>query len=183
MQTITLIRHLPTEWNKQGLLQGKRNIDISYPNNKIQEEIQHNIKLLSKLSPFDLVLASTLKRTQQTAKWYGYLFKIEELLDELDFGPFEGVSKRMLYKEYGNQWICNPGEIILGESLNHLEQRIRMFIDKYKEYNNLLVFGHGAWIRAFVSLKQYGHINEMNKITVENNKCMVITTTIVDSVQ
>ena len=62
MQTITLIRHLPTEWNKQGLLQGKRNIDISYPNSKIQEEIQHNIKLLSKLSPFDLVLASTLKR-------------------------------------------------------------------------------------------------------------------------
>ena len=41
---------------------------------------------LSRLQPFDLILASTLKRTQQTAQMYGMNVVIEPLLDELDFG-------------------------------------------------------------------------------------------------
>ena len=72
---ITFIRHLPTEWNKIGKLQGRRDIEICRLQTSWKKEIVHNQQYLKKLLPFDIVLASTLKRTQQTAKVYGYKLK------------------------------------------------------------------------------------------------------------
>ncbi|MBM7585584.1 putative phosphoglycerate mutase [Bacillus pakistanensis] len=171
---ITFIRHLPTQWNEKTWLQGRRDIGLSPITEIFQEGINHNQQLLKMLIPFDLVLASTLKRTHQTAHLYGYQAETEALLDELDFGPFEGRTKEKLHEEYGEKWIENPKELVLGESIMNLEERIKLFLDKYKEANNVLVFGHGSWIRAIVSYIQYGHINKMNQITVANNECITL---------
>ena len=119
-------------------------------------------------------MASTLKRTHQTAKAYGYRFETEGLLDELDFGLFEGLSKKDLLETYGDQWLESPKELVLGESVANLEERIILFLDKYKDRNNMLVFGHGSWIRAIVSHYDYGHINNMNKMIVGNNECLTL---------
>jgi probable phosphoglycerate mutase len=172
---ITLIRHLPTEWNKKMWLQGRRDIDVSPPTDVIEREIKGNKKHLEELSPFELVLASTLKRTQQTAHLYGYNAVPEMLLDELDFGPFEGVSKKKLIEKYGDIWLRNPKSLVLGESLQDLEKRVVHFLEKFCVYENILVFGHGSWIRAFLSYKKYGDINQMNKITVKNNECITVS--------
>jgi broad specificity phosphatase PhoE len=172
---ITLIRHLPTEWNKQQKLQGRRDIGISFITEDFHKGIAANQLLLEKLSPFDLVLTSRLKRTHQTAHHYGYKYETESLLDELDFGSFEGLPKERLLEEYENKWIENPKELVLGESIMNLENRIIQFLDKYKDSTNILVFGHGSWIRAMISYHQYGHINYMNKMTVGNNDCITLS--------
>lgn len=172
---ITLIRHLPTEWNKKLWLQGRKDIDVSHPTGVIKKEININKQNLEKLTPFDLVLASTLKRTQQTAHLYEYNAITEKLLDELDFGPFEGGSKKKLIEKYGDSWLKNPRSLVLGESLLDLEKRIVHFLDKYRVYENILVFGHGSWIRAFLSYNKYGNINQMNQITVKNNECITVS--------
>lgn len=171
---ITFIRHLPTDWNAKQKLQGRRDIDILPITKKFQEGIVDNQRVLAEWSPFDLVLASTLKRTHQTAKAYGYRFETEGLLDELDFGLFEGRSKKDLLETYGDQWLESPKELVLGESVANLEERIILFLDKYKDRNNMLVFGHGSWIRAIVSHYDYGHINNMNKMIVGNNECLTL---------
>jgi broad specificity phosphatase PhoE len=172
---VTLIRHLPTEWNKKTWLQGRRDIGISHVTDFLHKGITKNQLLLKKLSPFDLVLASTLKRTHQTAELYGYKCETEHLLDELDFGTFEGFPKEKLLEQYGNQWVENPKDLVLGESIKNLEERMMLFIDKYKGVENLLVFGHGSWIRAMVSYHQYGHIDNMNKLIVENNALITLS--------
>lgn len=172
---VTLIRHLPTEWNVKTWLQGRQDIDILPITDTDRDEINKNLQYLRKLSPIDVVLVSTLKRTHQTAQLYRMEAKIEAFLDELDFGSFEGRPKEELWQEFGQNWLENPRELRLGESLLDLEQRIVNFLRKYKEYNQILVFGHGSWIRAFISYIQYGHINHMNKITVENNECITLT--------
>ena len=171
---ITLIRHLPTEWNNKRKLQGRRDIDLSAITEVFQKEIVQNQQYLHSLLPFDIVLASTLKRTHQTAQLYGYLAETEGLLDELDFGPFEGLSKDNLIQQYGDLWLENPKELVLGERVSNLEERIILFLNQYQSSNNLLVFGHGAWIRAFLSYIQYGHINKMNQMTIVNNECMTV---------
>lgn len=168
---ITLIRHLPTEWNIQFKLQGKRDIPILPISEDDQKKIQDNLQLLESNS-FEYVLCSTLTRTRQTARLYGFDAQIEPLLDELDFGPFEGCSKEELILEYGSMWIENPRDIKLGESLIDLEKRILLFLDKYKEARHILVFGHGSWIRALTSYYQHGHINQMNQFTLLNNECI-----------
>lgn len=171
---ITFIRHLPTPWNVKQKLQGRRDIELSPIKEVFQKGIAYNQNLLKELSPFDVVLASTLKRTHQTALLYGYKAEAEGLLDELDFGPFEGLPKEKLFEEHGNNWIDNPKELVLGESIKNLEKRIVLFLNKYNKGKNILVFGHGSWIRAIISYFQYGHINNMNKITVENNECITL---------
>lgn len=169
---ITLIRHLPTEWNKTQKLQGRKDIALAPVSEDFECKIEENKVLLKVLAPFDLVLASTLKRTHQTAMLYGFKPEIDALLDELDFGTYEGRSKEELMAAYDHQWLENPKNLILGESLVNLENRVISFLEKYKSYSNLLVFGHGSWIRAIVSYYHYGDINKMNKMTVENNQCI-----------
>ncbi|MGJ7909682.1 histidine phosphatase family protein [Neobacillus sp. LXY-1] len=172
---ITLIRHLPTEWNHQQQLQGRRDIEISPVSVEYQQGVAENHRLLTKLAPFDLILASRLKRTHQTAQVYGYEPETEALLDELDFGSFEGKPKKHLKDTYGDLWIEHPEEIVLGESLLHLKKRIELFFEKYHSVHHLLAFGHGAWIRASISFSEYGHINNMNKIELKNNSCVTLT--------
>jgi len=171
---ITVIRHLPTEWNKKTWLQGRRDIEISPINEEVYTQISKNERLLKQLPPVDLVLASTLRRTHQTAKLYGYHPETEGLLDELDFGPFEGRPKERLIQTYGAEWFEKPKELVLGEGLEELEHRIRLFIDTYQNYNHILVFGHGSWIRGLLSYVEHGDINKMNKITIENNACKTL---------
>jgi probable phosphoglycerate mutase len=171
---ITFIRHLPTEWNEKTWLQGRRDIELMPVSTFCQNKISSNRIKLEKLAPFDLVLASNLKRTQQTANYYGFEAKIEPLLEELDFGDFEAKPKEKLINKYRNKWLESPKEIILGEPIANLEKRIVTFLEKYHSYRNILVFGHGSWIRAVISYVQYGHINNMNKMTVENNECITI---------
>lgn len=171
---ITLIRHLPTEWNKKQKLQGRQDIDISIPTEEFIKGIHSNQKLLKKIAPFDLVLASTLKRTRQTANLYGFEPESEALLDELDFGPFEGGPKERLTEALGDKWIESPKGLVLGESLENFEKRITAFLEKYRTYSNILVFGHGSWIRGMISYNRFDDINRMNKIHFLNNACITL---------
>lgn len=168
---ITLIRHLPTEWNRKQKLQGKKDIPLLPISEKERIEINKNLEIINTQS-YDYVLSSNLIRTKQTADLYGFTPTPEPLLNELDFGPFEGKSKEELLQKHGVQWIENPVILNLGESVLNLENRINLFLDKYKEASSILAFGHGSWIRACKSYFKYGHINHMNKIIVRNNECI-----------
>jgi broad specificity phosphatase PhoE len=167
---IVLIRHLPTDWNKKGLLQGKRDVPINPITPNVWKQIHDNKQILNEIGPFDIVLTSTLKRTQQTAAAYGFTdYACEELLDELDFGSFEGIQKRQLIEKFQMEWFEHPRHLVLGEGLTDFENRIFAFLDKYASYHKILAFGHGSWIRAVASIHQIGNVNNMNQIVVENN--------------
>jgi broad specificity phosphatase PhoE len=166
---LAVVRHLPTLWNKNELLQGKRDIPIDQASIPLfDKSIEENKRLLEKLEPFELILASNLSRTKQTADVYGYESIKEPLIDELDFGEFEGKPKQELTQQY--DWIHHPRTMTLGENMVDFEKRLQAFCDRYQRYNRILVFGHGSWIRGLLSLQQHGSIQNMNKITVENNE-------------
>ncbi|MDR4888599.1 histidine phosphatase family protein [Fredinandcohnia sp. QZ13] len=170
---LTLIRHLPTAWNEKGVLQGIRDIPILEVSGANKEEIEKNKEQL-KFS-YSLVLTSALLRTQQTAKAYGYNhFEIEPLLNELHFGEFEGKEKQQLVETHKHNWYTNPREIVLGEKIADLETRIITFIEKYKNYESILVFGHGSWIRACLSYHRFGNIDQMNQLEIKNNQLLTI---------
>ena len=129
-----LIRHLPTEWNKKNLLQGKKDISILNISNEDKLQMEKNLQLID-TQRFDKVLTSTLKRTQQTASMYGYdVFQAEPLLDELNFGIFEGLPKSKLIEDTNNSWIEDPKTLVLGESLQSFEDRLILFLSKYRRY-------------------------------------------------
>lgn len=172
---ITLIRHLPTEWNQKGLLQGRKDIPLLPLTSHQSEQVNHNLELIKRKSQPKIILTSSLKRTQQTARLYGINnYEIESLLDEWDFGEFEGKPKKDLISTFGPLWHTDPRSIFLGESGENFEERICQFLQKYKDIPSLLVFGHGAWIRALLSYTRNGTINKMNQIHLDNNQCVTI---------
>ncbi|WP_077618498.1 histidine phosphatase family protein [Bacillus sinesaloumensis] len=170
---LTLIRHLPTRWNELGVLQGSKDIPILEVNDTNKLAIDENKQKLKQ--KYSLVLTSTLIRTQQTAKAYGYEdFKLEPLLNELNFGEYEGKEKKLLIDAHSSDWFSQPRKLELGERLVDLENRMLTFIKKYKQYESILVFGHGSWIRACLSHYRYGTINKMNQFEIKNNQLLTI---------
>jgi alpha-ribazole phosphatase len=173
---LILIRHLTTAYNRDGLLQGQRDVDILPPEPGELAQIRANQAQLANLAPFDGVFCSCLRRTRATAQLYGYETDLvsDPLLNELDFGPFEGQPREHLLAAVGDTWLNNPAALVLGESLPQLEARIRRFLANHAGARRLLVFGHGSWTRALLSLADRGTLQRMNQVKVPNNRLLRI---------
>ena len=172
---LVAIRHLRTPWNRAGLLQGRVDISIEQPNRRQQKKIKDARRKLDRLGPFNLVVCSTLRRTRQTAAAYGFKRPIQEpLLDEFDFGHYEGSEKSQLAKKLGAPWIKQPRAVKLGESVRGLERRIRKFLRKCNRYDRVLLFGHGCWLRALKSIHKVGDARQMNLITIRNDQLLIL---------
>lgn len=169
-----IIRHLETEFNKKGLLQGRRDTTILSPSAKTHEQVGRNKSLLPKINVFDHILVSRLQRTVMTAALYlDARCTVEPLMDELDFGSYEGRRKEALREEQ-EMWLKDPASLILGEPLLELERRVSHFLDKYKGANTVLAFGHGAWIRALLTYVEDNNIDKMNRKKIANNEIIII---------
>lgn len=172
---LVVIRHLPTAWNLEGRYQGRHDEPILPPDKVSWQHVQENRSRLQQFGPFSVRLASTLIRTQQTARVYGIDdFGIEPLLDELDFGQFEGQHRLVLETAVGSAWRENPSGVVLGESIVALAQRILEFVEKYQKCESVLAFGHGAWMRALISVAQKGDVQVMNRFVLKNNAFVMI---------
>jgi len=164
----TFIRHLKTPYNKNGLLQGSLDISISPPSQEDILDIQKN-KTELEGEVFDNVYCSGLKRTQETALFYGYEnYIIEPSINELNFGHYEGNPKEHFNGKDKDLWLNKPEELILGESLKSFFHRIDQFIVANNN-SKLLIFSHGVIMRYLKSKYILGDISKMNKIVIENN--------------
>ena len=166
---LTLIRHLATHWNDEGILQGRVDIPLRTLSLDELNEVSKNKTLLAQKT-YDVVFVSSLIRTHQTAELYGFHnYAIEPLVNELNFGTWEGKPKKEMQDALGSAWIKNPRLLILGEPLLSLEARILCFLKKYKRQNNVLCFTHGAVTRAILSICEHRDISKMNTYKVPNN--------------
>lgn len=169
-----LIRHLPTNWNKKGWLQGLKDIDILPLDSLDEERVKINLELLKEVE-FDEIYVSDLKRTQQTASAYGFNeCVVNTLINELNFGKFEGKEKHLMLDEIGEAWFNNFTTVELGEKIIDFDKRIKEFLDEIKEKQNVLIFSHGAVIRALIAIFKEGGVDNMNKIVVENNSLSIL---------
>lgn len=175
---LLVIRHLPTEYNNSGMLQGRLDIDIEPPNQEQLQQIAENQRKIQQLGPVDRVLCSSLNRTAQTALAYGYAERAcirEPLLNELDFGCYEGLPRQEMWEGLGEVWWQSPECLVLGEPVFALQQRIIRLLEKYAQAERLLLFSHGAWTRALLSYSRVGDIRDMNRMTVNNNDMLCLT--------
>lgn len=163
------IRHLQTEWNGKNLLQGSTDIPIIDNKNL---ELNKDLLKLSNLPAF----SSTLIRTQQTALCYGFSeVKTSEYLNEMNFGDFEGKDKHHLLINKEAKWEKNPFCGSLSSNLLELEERIHSFkcLLKSSNIHEVVVFGHGAWIRLAIAKYKLNNKNLMNTFKIENAECNI----------
>jgi len=174
---VVMIRHLPTAWNLNGVLQGSQDISIAAVGPKVKKDIENNLEKLNKeYGAFDKIFVSRLVRTKQTAEVYGFNDVIEEsLLNELNFGDFEGRKKSELVATYQDKWFDDPESIVLGEPMTALKTRVLNFFKKYQDTKKVLIFGHGNWIRSAMSLSQCQTLEKLNQIHLANNQLIQLT--------
>lgn len=177
MSRLLAIRHLPTEYNQRGLLQGRLDIPIAPLDEASTAGIRANSVRIAEYGSPSVVVASTLLRTIQTAVAYGYGEShviSDPLLDEIDFGPYEGRPKAHLLTSTNGLWIDDPRGLMLGESVSDLVDRVRGFWARYREERLILAFVHGAWLRALLALARDGDVGAMNRTETANNALVVV---------
>ena len=168
-----IIRHGQTNWNKEGRIQGKTDIELNEEGIKQAKEAKNILKDY----PIDMIVSSTLKRARKTAeiineaKNVPIIFK--EALEERGLGEFEGKTQQEFQDEIWNS------EILANYSLNKeykgvetirslcdrvwglIEELKKKYVDK-----NILLVTHGGVTRAingyFNGANEKGILEDLN---------------------
>jgi broad specificity phosphatase PhoE len=110
---------------------------------------------------FDTVYASPMQRARQTSELAGFSSpQITDLLKEVDYGDYEGLTSRQIH-EANPSWELYMNGSPGGETPTQIYTRVQAFIALAgKSGGRVLAFSHGhtlravgaAWIRADLSV-------------------------------
>lgn len=172
---IQFIRHMETEMNQKGILQGS--IDSSLSKHGIEE----SYKFVDNNSFFDVdaVYCSDLGRAKFLAKLISDKTNkelvIDKRLNEISLGEWQGLtwSEVMIkYEDFLKDWFKDSANIPApgGESYLDLRNRVNQFIDDLKEnnYNKVIVVSHGALIKTLVCSLLDIDLSNRSKLVIDN---------------
>ncbi|HEB12513.1 MAG TPA: GNAT family N-acetyltransferase [Actinobacteria bacterium] len=118
MLNVILVRHAETIWNEQMRYIGRTDLDLSKLGQK-------NIRLLARHLndvPIREIFSSNMKRAIQTAQVvaanYGLSVDRRPLLNEIDFGVWEGLTYDEIVRRYprlAEEWSTNPYSVNIPE--------------------------------------------------------------------
>lgn len=148
---IYVVRHGQTDYNINGLFQGRKDIPLNSVGIKQAEETAQKFKNI----PVDIILVSPLTRAKETAKYISNVTGVKPIIEqdliERNFGDMEGKPNRedcnikMLLDYEKNYNICNVEPI---QSLfKRVSDCLDKIIDKYMGKNVVLVT-HGGVAQA-----------------------------------
>lgn len=166
MNSLILVRHGETDWNREDRIQG--GLDI--PLNGVGKKQAKSIALKLANTPIDYVFSSRLSRAYETAMEIARLHRLQVLtdsrLDELRQGKWEGMrtsEARMLYLSLYSKWERNPTSVTPpgGESVKEVSQRTKDFLEE----NIIPQQGTGVIVAHKV-------INALIRLFLEKDNCL-----------
>ena len=154
MTVIAMIRHGPTEWNENGIVQGRSDIPLSVRGKK---QVASWV-IPGKLQSFDWV-ASPLSRATETARILsGLTVPTDDRLVEMDWSSWEGQTLPALRAELGDLTAAWQAEGLdfrapNGESPREVQERLKPFLlDRARLTKDTIVVCHKGVIRAVYAL-------------------------------
>ncbi|MFK7918888.1 MAG: histidine phosphatase family protein [Ilumatobacter sp.] len=150
---LILLRHGRTAANEAGLLQGRLNQDLDdLGRDQAQRASAH---ILDAVGSIDAVVASPLKRAQQTAAAFGLEVETDERFIELSYGIYEGVPHADVPSEVWQTWRNDYSYVPEGgESLAALDGRVREACNDLVEraaHENVVVVSHVSPMKSAVA--------------------------------
>ena len=149
-----MIRHGPTEWNENGIVQGRSDIPLSVRGKK---QVASWV-IPGKLQSFDWV-ASPLSRATETARILsGLTVPSDDRLVEMDWSSWEGQTLPALRAELGDltaAWQADGLDFRApnGESPREVQERLKPFLlDRARLTKDTIVVCHKGVIRAVYAL-------------------------------
>lgn len=155
--TITIIRHAPTEYNKNKIFMGTKDVPVG-----AQELDGEKIKAIRKneyIQSVNTWYSSPLSRAVDTAKAISINKKImvDDRLIERCLGDWQGVSKSIVQEKYPEAFVNEKMDFyhtpINGEPYEDLVRRVSDFIiEKCNEASDLVFVTHNGIFRVMKSL-------------------------------
>ena len=149
---LILVRHGRTPANAAGLLQGRLNHDLDELG---ERQAQAVARMVESTLPVDAVIASPLKRAQQTAAAFGPPVETDDRWLEVSYGKYEGTSLGDISSEVWRRWIEDFDFVPEGgESLTALDERVRGACDDLVERaveQNVVVVSHVSPMKSAVA--------------------------------
>ncbi|MEN8249423.1 MAG: histidine phosphatase family protein [Bacteroidota bacterium] len=176
VKKIYLIRHGQTEFNEQGVVQG-RGVDASLNDlGKSQAEMFYNAY---KELPFETVYTSSLKRSQESVAAFiddGIPHEIHPGLDEISWGRHEGAKaseeRDRYFRRIVTEWRSGntARKIGGGESPDDVALRQKPIIERLVNAPEslILVCMHGRALKIMVSQMLNKPISEMDDFNHSN---------------
>ncbi len=181
MQTIFLIRHGESEWNRDGRVQGYRNSGLS------RLGVMQAKRMKRRLSgeSIDHVISSSAGRALQTCRYaVGLRTRIEvcERLREINLGIWEGKKITYLKKKYPRQvatWYSKPSRLRIqgGETLRAFRRRIAGEMSRIRrehEDETIAVFTHGGVICTYLTYLLGLKLDDMWSFKIKNGSITTI---------
>ncbi len=149
---LILVRHGRTAANKAGQLQGRLDQDLDSLGERQAAAVA---AMVSAQTPVDTVIASPLKRAQQTAQAFGLPVITDDRFVELSYGVYEGVKHAEVPSEVWNSWKLDRLYVPEGgESLAALDVRVRAACEELVEQassTNVVVVSHVSPMKSAVA--------------------------------
>jgi len=176
-KTLYIVRHGQTEYNKQGIIQG-RGVDTDL-NDEGRKQAQQFFAAYKDV-PFDKAYISALKRTQQSIQPFldrGLPFEKLPGLDELAWGIHEGQlptpENKAAFLQIMRDWLDGSldSKFEGGESPNEVEIRQRealSVIMSHPEEKTVLVCMHGRAMRLLLCILTGKPLSEMDNFPHQN---------------
>ncbi len=150
---LILLRHGRTAANEAGLLQGRLNQDLDELGRR--QAVDAAAFIEAEAGPIGAVIASPLKRAQQTAEAFGGVIETDERFIELSYGVYEGVPHADVPSQVWQMWRNDHSFVPEGgESLAALDQRVREACGDLVEraaHENVVVVSHVSPMKSAVA--------------------------------
>lgn len=150
---LILLRHGRTAANAEGRLQGRLDQDLDeFGRAQAAAAVAHIAELVDGI---DAVIASPLKRAQQTADAFGLDIETDERFIELAYGVYEGVPHADVPSEVWDRWRDDHRYVPEGgESLAALDERVQRACNELVARaadGNIVVVSHVSPMKSAVA--------------------------------
>jgi probable phosphoglycerate mutase len=152
---ITLVRHGETTANAAGVWQGSTNSLLSERGQ--QQAAEAGARLQQEA--FDVVIASDMGRTQQTARAIGFEYELDPRWRELQLGAWEGMTRAEIIATYPaeaaafwtGQDVSIDGSETIGDLTARVGEAVASLEARLPESGRALVVTHGGPIFGIVA--------------------------------
>jgi broad specificity phosphatase PhoE len=127
---ILLVRHGETQWNRELVFRGIRDIELSERGRQQAELLAKYLKRFKIDAIFSSPLSRAVQTLRPTAEALGLRVQPEEAINDLNFGLWAGLSVDQVKEKYPDQfekWRLNPLEMDFPEGDKISNAKVRSF--------------------------------------------------------
>lgn len=146
MTTIYLARHGQTDWNKQEIFRGRKDIPLNEHGRHEARALSEHLTRVNFAACFASPLSRAFETAEIVARAHGREVEVDEGLIDINYGDWEGIAREEVQRRFPGlyrQWHAEPHRVRFpsGESLAMVKKRALTSLERIsKRYPEGAVF-------------------------------------------